>query len=438
MKKETFIKSTIILMIGGFITKILGMFIKIVMSRLMGSEGIGLYMLVLPTFSLFIGLGQFGLPIALSKMVAEDKRNNKKLISSLLITSLIINVFLIVFLILFAPILANKLLQEERAYLPILAMAVVIPLTSTSSIVRSYFFGKQKMFPHVFSNCLEDIVRLALMFILIPLFLPKGLEITVTVVILSNVISELTSILVLFFFLPKNATYRLEEFHIKRSYIKDALDISIPTTLSRLIGSIGYFLEPIILTTALKYTGYSSDFILNQYGILQGYVLPLVLLPSFFTLAISQALLPVIAKAVSDKKTTYTKNKIRQAIIFSLLIGIPATILFLIMPTFFLQIMYHTNQGSLYLQVLAPICLFQYIQAPLAFSLDAMGRSKDNLKATISGTIIRTITLLFFSLLRIGLWGYIISTSIHVIFVTIYNYYQVKKYLNNFTTISQK
>ena len=172
MKKETFIKSTIILMIGGFITKILGMFIKIVMSRLMGSEGIGLYMLVLPTFSLFIGLGQFGLPIALSKMVAEDKRNNKKLISSLLITSLIINVFLIVFLILFAPILANKLLQEERAYLPILAMAVVIPLTSTSSIVRSYFFGKQKMFPHVFSNCLEDIVRLALMFILIPLFLP--------------------------------------------------------------------------------------------------------------------------------------------------------------------------------------------------------------------------------------------------------------------------
>ncbi|MDD6244949.1 MAG: polysaccharide biosynthesis protein [bacterium] len=438
MKKETFIKSTIILMIGGFITKILGMFIKIVMSRLMGSEGIGLYMLVLPTFSLFIGLGQFGLPIALSKMVAEDKRNNKKLISSLLITSLIINVFLIVFLILFAPILANKLLQEERAYLPILAMAVVIPLTSTSSIVRSYFFGKQKMFPHVFSNCLEDIVRLALMFILIPLFLPKGLEITVTVVILSNVISELTSILVLFFFLPKNATYRLEEFHIKRSYIKDALDISIPTTLSRLIGSIGYFLEPIILTTALKYTGYSSDFILNQYGILQGYVLPLVLLPSFFTLAISQALLPVIAKAVSDKKITYTKNKIRQAIIFSLLIGIPATILFLIMPTFFLQIMYHTNQGSLYLQVLAPICLFQYIQAPLAFSLDAMGRSKDNLKATISGTIIRTITLLFFSLLRIGLWGYIISTSIHVIFVTIYNYYQVKKYLNNFTTISQK
>ena len=114
MKKETFIKSTIILMIGGFLTKILGMIIKIVMSRLMGSEGIGLYMLVLPTFSLFIGLGQFGLPIALSKMVAEDKKNNRNLMSSLLATSIVINFFLIIFLIIFAPFLANKLLQEEK------------------------------------------------------------------------------------------------------------------------------------------------------------------------------------------------------------------------------------------------------------------------------------------------------------------------------------
>ena len=76
--KEKFIKSTIILLIGGFFTKILGMFIKIVMSRMMGAEGLGIYMLILPTFSLFIGLSQFGMPIALSKLVAEDKKNNKK------------------------------------------------------------------------------------------------------------------------------------------------------------------------------------------------------------------------------------------------------------------------------------------------------------------------------------------------------------------------
>ena len=74
--KEKFIISTIILLIGGFLIKILGMIIKIVMTRLMGTEGIGLYMMILPTFSLFIALAQAGFPIALSKLVAEGDKNN--------------------------------------------------------------------------------------------------------------------------------------------------------------------------------------------------------------------------------------------------------------------------------------------------------------------------------------------------------------------------
>ena len=142
MRKETFIKSTIILIIGGFLTKALGMVIKIVMSRLMGSEGIGLYMLVLPTFSLLIGLCQFG-TTALSKLIAEDSKNNKRLLFSLLPISLIINIIIISFVIVIAPTLAFNFLHEERALLPILAICVVLPLTSTSSILRSYFFGKQ-------------------------------------------------------------------------------------------------------------------------------------------------------------------------------------------------------------------------------------------------------------------------------------------------------
>ena len=177
-------------MIGGFLTKILGMIIKMVMSRLMGSEGIGLYMLVLPTFTLLIGIGQFGLPVALSKLVAEDTKNNKNLLFSLLPISFFINFLIIIFVILAAPILSQTFLHEPRARLPILAMAVVLPLTSCSGIVRSYFFGKQQMLPHVVSNVTEDIVRLTLIIIGVPFFLQKGLETAVTYVILTNVVSE--------------------------------------------------------------------------------------------------------------------------------------------------------------------------------------------------------------------------------------------------------
>ncbi len=429
MKKEKFIVSTLILIIGGFLTKALGMLIKMIMSRLMGSEGIGLYMLILPTFTLFIGLGQFGLPIALSKLVAEDKKNNKKLLFSLLPISLVINLLLIILILILAPMLATQFLHEKRALLPIIAMSVVIPLTSCSGLVRSYFFGKQQMLPHVVSNVLEDIVRLLLIIIGIPLFLPKGLEVVVTYVILTNVISELSSILVLFFFLPKKLKLTKEDFSFNKTYAKEAMHISVPSTASRLVGSLGYFLEPIILTGTLHFCGYSSSYIINQYGVLSGFVLPLLLLPSFFTMAISQALLPVISKATSNDHYPYARKKVKQAIFFSLLIGVPMTILFLLFPGFFLETIYHTRQGISYMLFLAPICLFQYIQAPLSASLDAMGRSKDNFKATLWGTIIRTISLFLFSLLHIGIWGLIFATSLSVIFTTLFNYRQVKRAL---------
>jgi stage V sporulation protein B len=74
MKKSKFIKSTIILIISGMITKLTSMVIKIVMTRLVGVEGMGIYMLISPTFMLLIGLAQFGFPIAISKLVSENKK----------------------------------------------------------------------------------------------------------------------------------------------------------------------------------------------------------------------------------------------------------------------------------------------------------------------------------------------------------------------------
>ena len=316
--KEKFIKSTIILLIGGLITKLLGMIIKIVMSRLIGAEGLGLYMMILPTFSLFITISQFGLPVALSKLVAEDTKNNKRLMFSIIPISLIINIILILIILLIAPYLSNSLLHNKNTYFSILAIAVVIPFTTISSITRSYFFGKQQMFPHVISNITEDVVRLIIMLIGIPFFLPKGITYTVCFIVLSNVLSELASILVLFLFLPKNFKIKKRDLIPNKTYIKESLSIGVPNTTGRFIGSIGYFLEPIILTSVLLYSGYSQSFITREYGILSGYVMPLLLLPSFFTMAISQALLPVVSKEYVKGNNNSVKRKIKQGIGFSL------------------------------------------------------------------------------------------------------------------------
>ena len=237
------------------------------------------------------------------------------------------NIVIIIILFISSPFLCD-LLGDKRAYYGLISIGFVLPFISISSILRGYFFGKQKMIPHVLSNITEDLIRLIILIAGLPYFLNKGLEFAVAYVVLVNLVSELTSILILFFILPKNFKIKKKDLKPNLINIKDVFSIGIPTTGSRIIGSIGFFLEPIILTFALSRVGYSSSYIINEYGIISGYIVPLVLLPSFLTLGISEALIPNVSKAYIHHKYNYVFNKIKQAIIFSLLVGIPATLVF--------------------------------------------------------------------------------------------------------------
>lgn len=431
MKKSKFIKSTLILLVGGFVTKILGMVIKIIMSRIVGTEGIGLYMLINPTFVLLIAICTLGMPTAISKLVSEDKRNNKKLVFTAIPVTIAIDIILMLVITLSAKFISNNLLHEPRAYFPILSIGFVLPFISISSILRGYFFGKQKMFPHVLSNVMEDVTRLISILLFTPLFLLKGIEFAVSFLVLSNIISELTSILILFFFLPKNFTLTRNDITPSTSNIKDIMEISLPSTASRLIGSIGMFFEPIILTYFLIKMGYSNNFIITEYGILNGYVMPLILLPSFFTGAISQALLPIVSNGWANKNKEYVRKKIKQAIFFSLLIGIPATLIFTLIPEIPLKLIYNTNEGIDYIKVLAPICLMHYIQSPLTSALQGMGEARDAMKGTIGGMILRTIFLILFCILDFKLWSLVIALGINILYVTIHHIIVVRKKILN-------
>ena len=300
--KNNFIKSTIILVIGGFITKILGMFIKIVLTRTISTEGIGIYSLILPTFNLFITLCSLGLPIAISKLISEKRKiSNKEIVLTPIPFILLFNLFLIILLFIIAPFLSNNLLNNSITYYPLIAIGFTLPFISISSIIKGYFFGVERMLPTTISNIIEQLARLFLTVTFISRLMGYSLKAAITGVVLINILSEGISIIVLLLFLPNKKNILVKDFTYDNAIFKDLLNISIPTTGSRLIGSITYFLEPIILTYTLTKVGYSNNFITTNYGIINGYVYPLLLLPSFFTMAISNALLPVVSNSYSNK-----------------------------------------------------------------------------------------------------------------------------------------
>ncbi|MDO4963467.1 MAG: oligosaccharide flippase family protein [bacterium] len=424
--KNKFIKSTLILIIGGFFTKLFGLVIKIILTRLIGSKGIGMYSMIMPTFLLFINLSQLGLPTALNVLISSNKYNTKNLVSTSIIISITIDILIMIFLIISSNLLSIKLLNNPKLSISLISIGFTLPFITISNCFRSYFFAKEKMWPHVITNIIEDIVKLIFIVLFIPHFLKKGLEFAVAFVIITNIFSELSSIIIFLFLMP-SFKCKKKDLIPKKESINSLFKIAIPTTGSRLIGSIGYFLEPIIITFVLTKIGYSLDFITNEYGIINGYVMQLVLLPSFFTSAISQALIPIISRNYSNKKYNIVKRKLKQAIFFSLLIGIPATIIFELYPDVLLKLLFRTNKGISYIKVIAPICLLHYIQSPISSTLQAMNKAKISMRGTLIGMILRTISLFIFSYMRIGLWSLIIATSINIIFVTTYDYKMVKK-----------
>ena len=196
-----------------------------------------------------------------------------------------------------------------------------------------------------------------------------------------------------------------------------------------MIGSITYFLEPIILTITLTKVGYSNNYIVNEYGIINGYVLPIILLPSFFMNAISQALIPNISKNYYKKNFKEVKRKLNQSLIIALILGIIFTISIIIFGDTLLKILYKTNEGSIYIKLLAPIFIFHYIEHPLLSTLQAMNKAKINMKISIINMFTRTIILSLLCLLKIKMYGLLISLSINIIFTCCYSWYKINKIL---------
>lgn len=163
MKKSKFIQSSIILLIGGLITKVLGLIIKILLTRKVGVFGMGLYSMIMPTFMLLLSISGMGLSNALNVLIATNKYNNKNLIITALIFSLTMDLIIFMILFLFGNIIANSLLQDQRLYYPLLSIAFVLPFISFSNIFRCYYFAKERMLPHVISNILEDLIKFFIM-----------------------------------------------------------------------------------------------------------------------------------------------------------------------------------------------------------------------------------------------------------------------------------
>ena len=427
--KNNFLKSTIILLIGGCITKILGLVIKMIYTRIMKSDGVTLYSIVMPTYSLLLSFASFNIQLAVSKRISAKEKPRKVIINSCYIM-FILNVILITTTLLSAHFISETLLKTKEAYLPIIACTLTLPFVSIGYIIKGYFYGKQNMAPHMISNILEQIFRLIIILIILPKMYKYGTIITVTTLIGFSIFSETFSILVFYIFLPKHIKFTKKDLLYSKEETKEILSITLPSIGGRLLGNIAYFFEPILLTNLLVWKGLEKQFITKEYGIYNIYSVSTLLFPSFFITAISNALLPEISRLFEEKKKKELKMRIKQALLISLFVGSFCTLFIYLGRKQILYLLYGTTEGTSYIATLAPFFVLFYLESPLSSILIGLNQVKKNTIISLSGIILKLITLAIFCFLGCKIYSIVYSEIINIIYVTLLNALCLKKELN--------
>ncbi len=424
IKNNVFFKSTFILLFGGIFGKLIGFILRIIITRHLGTSGMGLYSLLNPTSALLTTISVFSYSNIISKLVSEKDYDTKDIFISIIPVSLLINIVLITLVVLISKPLANSL-KNYYLYLPIICLSLDMPFISISAIIKGYFWGKQNMFPYMLSNFIEQVFRL----ILITLFISKitNTIYSICFIILTQILGEIISWIVMIYYAPR---FKINNIKINKNIIKDIMNFCIPTTISKIIASTAYFLEPIILTNILLFVGYKSDFITYEYGIINAYSLSILLLPSILTQNMSTSLIPELSKHYKNKNYNICKKRIKQIVLISSLIGSISIIVITLFPKFFLKLLFNTNEGLDYIRLLSPFAILFYTEPPLINALQAINGVKESFNIVITTSIIRILSLIVFSLLKIGLYSLIITIIINLITSNYLYYKKINKLLN--------
>ena len=158
--KRKLINSFIILSASSTISKIFSILNRMLLSRLLPLEAMSLYLVIMPTLSLCLTLGQVGIPSAVFRLILHPKYKNYKVIITAIILSFFSVIVICGTLFILSPFIAHSLLKNDYTLYPILSFLIFIPLIAISGIIKNYYLAKGHVYVIAKSQIVEETSRL--------------------------------------------------------------------------------------------------------------------------------------------------------------------------------------------------------------------------------------------------------------------------------------
>ncbi len=439
--RSPLITGTIILTITGFVSRFIGFFYRIFLSRLFGAEGMGIYQLISPVLALSFSLTVAGIQTAISKYVAgetisKDYRSSAAHLFTGLVLSMTVSILCTMGIYCYADEIAVHFLLEARTAPLLRIIALSIPLATVHSCINGYFYGIRETSVPALCQLSEQIIRVGSVYVIYYFCLQKGLTPTISFAVVGLVIGESASMLVSLIAarahfantVPKNYGPLLQiNFSSFVETAKRLLTLAIPLSLNRIIINFLQSIEAIFIPNRLMSYGYDNGTALSVYGVLTGMALPLIFFPSAITNSICVLLLPIVSEADAADNMGTIKKAVHKSIRYGFWLGVLFTTLFLLSGKFLGRFLYQSDLAGSFILVLSFLCPLMYIASTLNSILNGLGKTGATFAYSMISLLVR-LGFVFFAIPKFGIHGYLYGLIASQMVQTLLCMFAVRKY----------
>ena len=327
--KSTLFTTASIITVLSITERALGFLYRVVLSRLIGAEGMGIYQVSLSVFSVFLTVGTGGIPITVSRLMAKSKAENKphhsnSSIGAGLLLSLAFTLPISILLLCF-PSIVGFLFSDLRC-LPVFRILMLgLVFSSVFAVLRGSFWGNKNFLLPAVLEMVEEIVM-----VIVGVALLQRVTDVQTATRLASwavVISYLTSfaLSVLCFFITGG------KIGNPKPQLKPLFNATLPITSVRAGGSLVNSAVAVLLPVMLVKTGVEQTRALELFGAVSGMAMPVLFIPSTVIGALSLVLVPELAEDFYKKNIKRLYQNLTRGISVSLLIACFLTPLFYVL-----------------------------------------------------------------------------------------------------------
>ena len=427
---NSFLTGTLLLTITGVLSRIIGFFYRIFLSRTIGAEGLGIYQLIFPVLTLCISFTSSGIQTSISKYVAQEQGRNEKhagirFLYVGLFLSLLLSVIVCIFLFMQADYIAVKILGESRCRDLIRIMAYSLPFCSIHSCINGYYYGRKKTALPSITQLTEQIVRVGSVYIIYLIYTEKNLALTPSIAVWGIVCGEIASMLI------SVTAIRFSKYSGSLiGALKKLTRFCIPLTANRVTINLFVSIEAILIPANLKLFGYSNTDALCVFGILTGMAMPMILFPNVLTSSVSVLLLPTISEAQAACNQKLIARAIKKTIEYCMILGLFSTLFFLLTGNFIGQVVFQNTLAGVFITTLSWICPFLNLATTLTSILHGLGKATCAFVLNLTGCLIR----IFFIFILVPIYGirpYLYGMLVSQLFVSASALFVIMRFRND-------